>query len=536
MGRRRKGVKLVILGLDGATFEVIGKHLKRLPGLNRLIREGVSGNLQSTIPMDTAVAWPVFATGRNPGKLGIYDFMIRDPESMKLHILDFRDLSYDFFWHHIPGSVGIASIPAIPPQSVPSFFIQGSLVILPPDGTFHVMGEKRKLPAYYNHYIKWYEDKEKILKDLEKRVKDRCSVYLSLLKETRPDFTIFLFNAIDHIQHHFWAFMDKSHPAHKKNKYTEAILNTYIQVDKCIQEICNLIDKDTHVLIISDHGFGPYHTKINITRWLQKYGYLEYGQSPRQRVFYKILRLLFRLGAQFPSFIKRPLIKRYLTESKTDLIAERETAIDWSKTKAYSWGYCSPIFINLKGREPGGIVPPEEYEQLREEIIQKLLKLRDPETSKLVFKTILKKEEIYSGQFFEMAPDILIIPHRGYGASTSLASNAPLFEHVGLYPGTGIHELEGVFILNGPTIKRGVVIKNATIMDVAPTVLHLFGVPIPSDMDGRVLREVFKEDSEPYQRPITEQTPRDVVTEPHILLRKEEEEEIIERLRDLGYM
>ncbi|MFX1475623.1 MAG: alkaline phosphatase family protein [Promethearchaeota archaeon] len=536
MRRHPKGVKLIILGLDGATFEVIGNHLERLPTLNSLIREGVSGKLLSTIPMDTAVAWPAFATGRNPGKLGIYDFMIRDPESMKLHVLDFRDLSYDFFWHYIPGSVGLASIPAIPPQNVSAFFIQGSLVILPPDGTFYVMGEKRKLPPYYNHYIKWYEDKGKILKNLEKSVENRCSVYVSLLKETHPDFAMFLFDAIDHIQHHFWAFMDKSHPAYRKTRYEEAIVNTYAQVDECIKEIISRVDEDTHILIVSDHGFGPCHTKINITRWLEKNGYLGYGQAPRQRLFYKILRLLFRIGAKLPDFIKRTLIRRYLTESKTDQIAERETAIDWSISKAYSWGYCSPIFINLQGREPDGIVPPAEYEKLREEIIQKLLKLRDPETSRPVFKTVLKKEDIYSGQFLNLAPDILIIPHRGYGTSTSLASDAPLFERVGIYPGTGIHELEGVFIFKGPTVKQGAVIKGAKIMDIAPTILHLFGVSIPSDMDGRVLREIFKKGSEPYQRSITRQVSKDEATEPHSLLRKDEEEKIIERLRDLGYM
>lgn len=528
-------VKIVVFGLDGATFEVINKELDRLPNLKRLIKESAHGILESTIPMETVVAWNAFATGKNPGKLGVYDFMMKKSGQKEFHVIDFSKLSFDYFWKYLDGrKIGIASIPAIPFQEVNGFFIQGSFIMVSTTTKAVVEGENCSLPSHYDHHINWEEGEEKMLEDLKKITKARISFFKYLVKRCKPDLSILIFNSTDHVQHHFWGYWDESHPLHRESQYGEAIPEIYRQIDRGIGEILSLFKEEPYVIIISDHGFGPCHSTFYINNWLSREKYLTYKRK-KESLLYSLVKKAYHIAGRmgllnFIENVKRKTLERYFPRVFDFIIKERENVIDWSKTSAYSIGYFGQIYINTNEGDN-----PEKYEQVREEIIRKLEELKDPERCEKIIEKVLRKEEVYYGPYLDGAPDLLVVPSRGYEICSDLQASTMLTRKIRMVPNSGTHRPEGIFIAYGPSIRKRSEISKAKIYDIAPTILHMFNISIPPDMDGRVLLEIFDEWSEPYRRKIKY---REVVSkkekEPEFLI--EGEEIIRERLRKLGYI
>ena len=164
--------------------------------------------------------------------------------------------------------------------------------------------------------------------------------------------------------------------------------------------------------------------------------------------------------------------------------------MNWYRTKAYSLG--SGLYINLKGREPSGTVNPgREYESLREQISTWLYRVKDPETGEFVIEKVYKKEEIYNGPYLEMLPDIILVPKSGYMifdehefAADSIITQAKAV--------SAAHKINGILLMSGAGIKKDMALQNVSIMDVAPTILHLLALPVPKDTDGRVLEEALQ--------------------------------------------
>jgi len=211
--------------------------------------------------------------------------------------------------------------------------------------------------------------------------------------------------------------------------------------------------------------------------------------------------------------------------------------VDWSRTSAYSLGNIGQIYLNVRGREPQGIVERGmAYEALRKEIMAGLAVLRDPETGEQVIEEIYRREEIYAGTHLDRAPDILFIPKNleyfGFG-EYEFGSNEVIEKVMRGISGT--HRMNGVFMLRGHPIQRGVELKEASIIDLAPTILYLMGVPVPKDMDGQVIVEGVKPeyidlDSLPQIKTTTKPVSDLEVLSP------EEESQVLERLRGLGYV
>ena len=177
------------------------------------------------------------------------------------------------------------------------------------------------------------------------------------------------------------------------------------------------------------------------------------------------------------------------------VINKQRQYIDWDKTIAYgeNKGIKGIKILKFKGRE--------EYEEIREKIIEGLKRIKDPKTGEKIIREAYKKEDIYSGPFLEKISDIVILQNPDYRIhhffyDTIVKSYKPVIA------GNHLAHLEGIFIAYGSDIKKGIKIQNAKIYDIAPTILHIFGVPIPRDMDGLVLKEIFEESSELAKRPI----------------------------------
>ena len=205
------------------------------------------------------------------------------------------------------------------------------------------------------------------------------------------------------------------------------------------------------------------------------------------------------------------------------------------------WVYGN-IYINMRGREPLGIVEPGlEYEALRDELTALLMDLRDPANGEPVVEAVFKREEIFDGPFMDYAPDLTVVPRRGYEFSSSVfqqsdevfRANQLRRDH------TGSHSLDGICLFAGPRVNRDLVLEGARLVDMFPTLLAAMAIPIPSYSDGRVLTEAFQPQALSEMRiryreamlPFASEGDRRAQ-----VYSEEEVENVEERLRGLGYL
>jgi len=511
--------KVLIIGLDGATWDLIKPWVDegKLPTFRKLIENGVWGNLESTIPYITLPAWISLVTGKNPGKIGYVHFFMRDKNSYNFTLVKPRVDRLNPIWKLLKLGKDIKSfilkIPTIPRDEYIDVYLKGEFVFEDVPMTeverelFERIKKEKMPPARHDSkYILWHAEQAKKELDLIKYIIENDTRY-------KWDLLFYVLYDLDHLCHLFWKFIDKRHPRYIPNKNIyESILN-YLQVlDSKLDEITKICEKkDIIVLVVSDHGHGPLRKRINLNKWLIDNGYMKlskpilnknYGrcilllQNILVNILVKQLRSLkifYKVYQKLPNKVKEYLLKRVQPKLvvKTDMI-------DWKNTKAYFSGY-NGININLKGREPEGIVDDkEEYKRLISEIIKKLKTLKDPETGRPVIKNVWMKYELYTGPFVENLPDI-IIEYSGeseyesvLGFNEQYLINKPLFYIPDV---SSAHKRNGIFIAYGPGIKKGYRV-DVKIYDIAPTILHIFGLPIPNDMDGKVLMEIFEPDSE----------------------------------------
>jgi predicted AlkP superfamily phosphohydrolase/phosphomutase len=295
-------------------------------------------------------------------------------------------------------------------------------------------------------------------------------------------------------------------------------------------------------VVMSDHGFGPVDSFFLTNNWLASLGLLQFRRAPWTR----FKRLLFRLGYtplrmfRVAKALGLGSLRRKVRFQQSAGLLNRLFLsfddVDWSRTRAFSIGSFGQIYVNLAGVRPQGIVPPgEQYEALKEWIADQALALRDPRTGQPLIERVYRREEIYSGPFIERTPDLIVQP-RGWEymafGHADFGSNRLVEPIVGL---SGHHRPEGVVILAGAGAKAGTQLHGASILDLAPTILHALGVAVPQELDGRVMAEAFEATS-PLARPVIysgENVYKDDAGMPS--LSDEEMDEVQEKLRGWGY-
>ena len=553
----------MVIGLDGATLDLIegwalGGHL---PVFLKIMNQGIYGKLRSVMPVLSSAAWTSFMTGVNPGKHGIYDFVRRDVDSYRLRPVHRGHIKAPTFWKILGDhgyKVGIINIPmTYPPEEVNGFLVSGlgtpnyRPFTHPPELTKNL----RELGYQVNrsiHYQPGHE--EKYLAEIRKFAKRQFDVAVKLMKEQPWDLLINVFFDTDQISHFFWHFMDSRHPAHKKTDatYANAILDFYKTLDSYVGELIELAGPDTNVLIVSDHGFGPFYKDVALNEWLRQHGYLTlHGEIPQLNGHRKLLanmgltrqNISARLRSSGLGFVEN-WIKEIL-DDRIELLprsqqAEFPQAINWSSTRAYSFGFQGQIYINLKGREPQGIVNPgAEYEQTCQQIISELASLTDPDDGKPVIDAIYRKEDLFNGLYRDIAPDLVLVMR-------NLTYNTRVGYEFGSMPGsiitipkgyeTGGHQLDGVLMAQGPDVlSSGKMDQPASILDIAPTILSLMGIPVPSYMDGKILNDCFATEGSIITQPTTDDdVPIGYETKGYSS--NHEEQELIERFKKLGYL
>jgi predicted AlkP superfamily phosphohydrolase/phosphomutase len=558
VNRKGNKNKIFVIGLDGATFDIIDPLIEggKLPNLEKLIGSGSRATMRSVIPPFSPPAWMSMLTGKNPGKHGVFHFLKRRKGSYDLEVASFRDVKAKTLFSILAGAdigSGVMNIPMTypPPNDVKGFFVSGIPVppgtrsFVAPDDLYGIL-EKGGYEVDYDFrgfdpnreeaFISW-ERYEKLLNGLRKIARKRVDILLDLIDKEDLPLYFFVISLTDRIQHYFWRFTDTKHPGYSdegNRRFGDAIESAYILADELVGRIMEKGGDGADYILVSDHGAGPHYADFHLNGWLIDNGYMKIKEIPRLAIKHAPLRdVLTRLGAGFlmailPGSWTSKVVpylgkKRYLDPG--DII--------WSETRAYASMF--GIRVNQRGREPEGIVEAgKEYRELLDRIKETLGLLDNPLDGRRLLTDCITKEEAYSGAYLDGSPDLFlelggisVLPIGGW------ARGEPCIPRRNS-PSSGTHRIEGIFIGSGPAFRGGVDLGEIKIEDVMPTILHLSDLPISSDLDGEVILNALKEEKPVKIREVLPESAEETGSRKGYT--DEEEDQIAENLRGMGYI
>lgn len=553
-----------VIGLDGVPWTLLQPWIDQghLPTLARLQAGGAWGELRSTLQFLTAVAWSSFITGMNPGKHGVFDFARRIPGAYDQELTNAARRSGRSLWRVLSEAgrrVGVVNVPmTFPPEPVNGFLISG----LDTPGLDSAYTYPPELKAQVNdvHFIAVStigKSHAEYLAETLVGVDRRFELLRRTIAREPLDFYMWVEMETDAIQHCSWHLMDSdSQPGH------DAILQVYRRIDQHLARVVDELPPDVTLFVMSDHGAGPIAKTIYLDRWLAQKGWLRHNQASEQASGARVrqgARHLARVGVRQTLYLAQrflPVAVKGFLKRFTGAHAAVETFIDkadvdWAHTSAYSAGNLGNINLNIKGRDPQGVIEPEHVEGMIAKISAALHELRDPDTGEAMVAEVLRREDVYTGPLIDRAPDLLIRwtgdkylatkDYEGKPDGPIFGSKQKFGRHGAAYAldQTGTHIMSGMCIAYGYGIRPGARLQGANLIDLAPTILHLLETPIPQAMDGRVLTEIL--DPAWAARPVcyeaeTSEAMGDLNAAGASELTAGEEEEIRARLQGLGYV
>lgn len=551
--------RLLVIGLDGASFNVLDALIEKgyLPNVAKLIARGARAGLETTFPPITAVAWSTFMTGKNPGKHGIFEFVKRNQDrELAVNASFRRGLAVWDLLSHAGKRVIVHNFPCTyPPNSINDVMIADFMT---PEGRRDFTHPKSLLAdlegrfgPYRLHLTQTYVkgNVQAVLDELDDELEYKAKVAEYLITTYPWDAFFQYFWGTDRIQHELWHVIDDAHPRHDAEEsaaYREKVYAYFRRIDDVIGRLVSLSGKDASVWVVSDHGFGPVHKYCSLNVWLLQEGLLKLKKDALTR----LKRAMFAVGvtpeAAFKMSRRLPLgrlrpsrgVSQKATPSKVlKTLFLSFDDVDWSRTLAFSKGNYGQLYVNLKGREPRGSVREEEYVAVCDLLVDRLQSIRDPKTGEKWVGQVFRRDEIYQGPCTPDAPDVAFLPrdmkHLPLG-NADFTSNRFMVDAFGV---SGCHRMHGVMIAAGPSIKEGVRdLSEARIADIAPTILYLMGMEVPEDMDGRLLREIVSDEflmENPLRLASPEESGR---ASEGFEFSQEENQEVIERLKSLGYI
>ncbi len=514
----------MIVGLDGAPWTLLDRWISnnKLPTFKRIANRGSRGVLNSTIPCTTFPALPSMLTGMNPGNLGIFSFINFDGS-----LATMRDIQYPKIWNILDKynrNSCIVNVPAtFPPEKVCGVMISGWA---PSEKSNYVYPEslRKDTKGFKNDRIR------KEMRRLQKKKRDdksrrkyfdllidqaeiRYKVFKRLNRQKDYDFSLFWIRETDVSQHYCW-------------EHRNSLLRLYIKIDSILRDVLSNFP-ERNLFVISDHGFESRPERFFfVNTWLHKQGYLK--QTARSPI-----RHFVNFGEFFAfNYLPRKLLDKILVlreAMKRKTIPHQKCAISKIDNVPGIDGKNSTAYLStMFGIRVNEL---ERYEAIREEIIEKLRKLKD-ERGNRVIRGSWKREEVFTGRYLTEIPDIIFITAERYVSFPALTKN--LFGRVkrtGYWWQSGEHfrARDGILMACGPDIKRNQDLTNANIEDIFPTILHLMGLEIPRYVDGKVLRGIVGNVHEPVFK---EYKPTSSDT---LKLERKDEEKLKGRLKELGY-
>lgn len=463
---RPQGKKVFVLGLDCAAPELVFDRWKDdLPNLWSLASEGIYGELDSSIPAITVPAWSSMLSGRDPGELGIYGFRNRADYSYDGRFIATSNyVRVKRVWDYL-SEADLTSVVIGVPQTYPIRPLNGHLIsgFLAPgiqsDFTYpaDLKAEVLSLTPEYDVDVPQFrtDDKDWLLEQIWDMTEKRFQIAEHLLTTKPWDFFMLMEIGVDRIHHGFWSYHDPGHRRYQPgNRFENVIHDYYKYIDQKLGEWRAMLDDDTIILVVSDHGAKRMDGGICINEWLWREGYLAFKQDPEP----------------------------------DELTSIDEMEIDWTRTKAWgNGGYYGRVFLNVEGREPQGVVPAGEFEGLRNELSERLSAIPDP-SGKAIGTRVFRAEELYQS-VAGVPPDLMV-----YFGDLFWRSVGSL-GHGGIYtfendtgPDDCNHAQNGLFIYNDPRQSLGGArVNDAQLMDVTTTLLQAFGLTVPEELQGMSL-------------------------------------------------
>jgi len=466
VGGRVAKKKVLVIGLDCAEPSLVfQKYRAEMPHLQSLISSGAWGNIESTTPPITVPAWMCALTSKDPGQLGVYGFRNRADHSYeKMFTANARAFTEPAVWDYLGRAGKQVYLLSVPP-SFPPKPVNGGMVgcfLSPNTQSKFTYPENlreeilRVAPDYLVDVPNFRtDDKQWLLQKIYEMTDDHFKVLRHFIKEKSWDFLMSVEIGVDRLHHGFWKYHDATHPKHEPNNpFLNAIHDYYVWLDQQIGRVLELLDDDTTVIVVSDHGAQKMDGGIAINEWLINEGYLVLEEKPQGIVPFEKVR------------------------------------VNWSKTRAWgSGGYYSRIFLNVQGREPEGIIPPGEYERVRDELIAKIAAIPDDRGKPLATR-VYKPQEIYRATK-NVPPDLIVLFGDLYWRAVgSIGLNALYTFENDTGPDDANHAPMGMFIYHNPRRNLGGrELVGLHLYDLAPTILHEFGMEVPGDMIGKIIDE-----------------------------------------------
>jgi predicted AlkP superfamily phosphohydrolase/phosphomutase len=548
--------KVLIVSLDGATREVLEPLMQQgaMPNLARMAERGTMSGLLSVVPPVTAPAWTSFMTGKQPSKHGVFDFTHFDATDYSWKINNSHHIRSKTLWQLLSDKgkrVIVLNLPyTYPPYEVNGIMVSGwdapfldakftypaalskEILSSMPDYT-----ENLDLPLSNNTPTKSDELFDRFVGKLVGGAQQGCELASRFLTSETWDVCMLHLQQTDWMQHNLWVYIEEA--CRKPESKDARVVKTrecYKSFDRMLGTLLEKTDSaNTVSIVLSDHGFGRNRGNICPNYYLQRWGYLtrasvqETPIDKLQRTFGKVLKKLSGAPTKHNGNGKSLRAFQSFTEMVDKTAPHQRVNLDWSQTKAAltvgsETGF---VYVNVKGRGPLGIVEPgPEYDTLVSDLLSKFSSIRHPRTGEKLLAQVSRGSEIYPNKADGvLLPDIILIPAEGLKFSFEISDAPPeLTTH-------GNHRPEGVLFAEGAGLQKPQVSFSPRLLDLAPTILHLLGLPVPDDMDGRVLQEILAE-----PREIRFEAADACVPQQKMEYNTEETELIEQRLKGLGYI
>ena len=454
--------KVFVIGIDCAEPSLVfGPWQDDLPNLRKLMQAGTYGNLESCIPCITVPAWACMLSGKDPGQLGLYGFHNRvDHSYQQMRVANSKALNAPLVWDYLSRVGKEVVIVGVPP-SYPPRPVNGVMVgcfLTPDTGTDYTYPASvaQELKSHVGEYpvdVLQFRtlDKGHLLKQVHDMTDKHFCTIEYLMKKRSWDFFMFVEIGMDRIHHGMWRYHDSTHPGYEPDSpFKTAVYEYYRYIDERVGKLLDLLDEDTAVLVVSDHGCKQMKGGINLNEWLIQEGYLVLKERP---------------------------------DGTTEL---EDCEIDWEHTRAWGGGgYYGRVFMNVRGREPQGIIDPSEYEGVRNELVKKLESLADPQGRPMSTRAY-KPQDIYR-ECRGIPPDLIVyfsqLEWRALGTVGS--GRVHTFEN-DKGPDSANHSPAGMLIYYDPRRPGRGHVSGTSLLDIAPGLMHLMGLPIPGNLAGRV--------------------------------------------------
>jgi len=536
-------MNVFLLGLDGMTLRILTPLVENglLPNFGRIMKDGAHGVLRSTIPPVSGPGWLSMVTGKNPGKHGVFEF--RKREGYQWTFLTKNPSSHcDPIWNILSRQgkrVAVINVPmTYPPDEVNGIMVSG-LMTPGVDKEFTYPSSIREeifqvVPDYQldvdEKALMFLDDKAVLLREVFQVTEARRKVMNHFLDQGPWDLFFIAFVGTDRLQHYFWDEIMSMDPE---------CVRFYQLLDEILGDILKRMDKESLLLVASDHGFMDGRKAVCLNRAFEEFGWLK----PKRT--FQVKKRLSQIGLS--NDILNMMIHRIGLNNLKDRMPRQlldfvrkfipntirvPNEIDWAKTKVFVFFGYGIVHINLEGREPEGIVKRSEYDDLCEEVKRGLLALRYPGSDEEIFKEVFRGDEIYPKGYDCELPDLVAVLNEGFSVLPGMSKDVFMDTRFGNKLMTGNHDENGVYFAHGNMVQPQV--SNAEIYDITPTLLYAMGLGIPEDVDGKVLADIFLPEFQ-AQTSVRFEKAQDSGAPGTPELKEDESAAIGERLKSLGY-